>query len=72
VSIKAFLHVSLSLWEVSNPKIAIPPPIQNLARQVFGEMHKPVKQAQIDPNFFQQTLATTSTSHTKFHAYPIS
>jgi hypothetical protein len=34
-------------------KITISPPIQNPAHQVLGEMHKPAKQAQIDPNFFQ-------------------
>jgi hypothetical protein len=39
---------------------------------VFGEMPKPVKIAQIDPNFFQHTLATTSTSHGNFNAYLIS
>jgi hypothetical protein len=52
VSIKLSLQVILSLWEVSNPKIAISLLPQNLARQLFDEMHKPVKQAQIDLNFF--------------------
>jgi hypothetical protein len=46
------MQVSLSLWEVSNPKTVISPPIQNLAHQVFGELPKPVKMAQIDPQFF--------------------
>jgi hypothetical protein len=45
---------------------------QNLAHHVLGEMPKPAKIAQIDPNFFQHTPTTTSTSHVKFHAYPIS
>jgi hypothetical protein len=70
--IKAFLQVSLSLWEVSNPKTTISPPIQNSAHQMLSEMPKPVKIAQIDTNFFQHTPATTSTPHAKFHAYPIS
>jgi hypothetical protein len=58
--------------EVLNSKIHISPPNPNLTRQMFGEMPKPVKIAQIDPNFFQHTPANTSTSHAKFHAYPIS
>jgi hypothetical protein len=40
------------LWEVLNPKMAISPPNPNPTHQVLGEMPKPVKQAQIDPNFF--------------------
>jgi hypothetical protein len=34
-------------------------------------MHKLVKIAQIDPNFFQHTPTTVSTSHDKFHTYLI-
>jgi hypothetical protein len=66
------LQVLSSLGRVSSTKIAISLLFKNLTRHVFGEMPKPVKIAQIDPNFFQHTHATTSNSLAKFHAYPIS
>jgi hypothetical protein len=42
------------------------------ARHVFREIPKPVKIAQIDPNFLQHPPATTSNSLAKFHNYSIS
>jgi hypothetical protein len=65
VSFKLSLQVTLFFWEVLNSKIVISPPNLNLAHQVLDEMPKPVKLAQIDPNFFQHTPATTSTSYVK-------
>jgi hypothetical protein len=65
------LQVILSPWEVLHFKTVISPPLQNPARQVLGDMPKLAKRAQIDPNFFQHTPATTSTSHAKFHTYTI-
>jgi hypothetical protein len=67
----ASLQVPLSFWEVFHSKIVVSPSFDKPTRQVLGEMHKPVKIAQIDPNFLQHTPATVSTSHAKFHTYPI-
>jgi hypothetical protein len=72
VYVKASLQVSISIWEVSNHKIAISPQTQYPARQVFGEMPKPAKIAQIDPRFFQHLHITSSSIFAKFHANPIS
>jgi hypothetical protein len=60
-----------SFWEVFHSKIVVSPSFKKPARQVLGEMHKLVKIAQIDPNFFQHTPTTVSTSHAKFHTYLI-
>jgi hypothetical protein len=57
------LQVLSSLGRVSFTKIAISLLFKNLARHVFGEMPKPVKIAQIDPNFFS-TLQLLPVSHT--------
>jgi hypothetical protein len=65
------LQVSYSPWEVLDPKTVIPLFHRNPAHQMLAKMTKLAKQAQIDPNFFQHTPVTTSTSHAKFHTYPI-
>jgi hypothetical protein len=57
---------------VSSTKTTISPTIQNLARQVLGEMTKLVKIAQIDPNFFQHSHDTSSNTLAKIHDYSIS
>jgi hypothetical protein len=49
---RASLQVILSRWEVSNPKNGIFPPNLISTHQVFGEMPKLVKIAQMNPNFF--------------------
>jgi hypothetical protein len=45
------MQVLLSLWEVSNPRIAISPIPKTPTRHFLGEMPKPAKVAQIDPRF---------------------
>jgi hypothetical protein len=66
------LQVSSSLGRVSSSLIAISPSILLPARQVLGEMPKPLKFAQIGPRFFQHLHATSSNTFSKFHAYLIS
>jgi hypothetical protein len=57
---------------VSSTEIAISPKCQNPARHLLGEIPKPLKFAQIDPNFFRHLHDTSSNIFAKFHANPIS
>jgi hypothetical protein len=66
------MQVHLSLWEVSNHKIAISPQTQYPARQVLGEMPQSTKFAQINPRFFQHLHDTSSNIFPNFHANSIS